>query len=317
MPDSPRELYRHIRRRVTDLTPETLDRAEYEALRADLDAVPHSERYRSWRQASVLLDVRFHERPWHTMRQLRRLQETMTRNGRAGQFEVFHQQVRDLLGGYTITPHGFNPRLDTLDPAALWGRVGELGAELERRGFTWFVTSGSLLGLVREGNVVAHDDDVDLCVVIEADDDPAAARAWLSAREVLVDLIRPQELHRVAKVDSADGPTIDLFPAWVAAGRLFAWPWSYGDLPASAALPPVERTIAGARLLLPREPERLLGLNYGEGWRTPDPLFRFDWPSARERFTPFLEPLEATTFALPEDPEDPEDIQDPEDPEAE
>lgn len=312
MPDSPRELYRHIRRRVAQLTPETLDHAEYVDLRARLDAVPPTERFRSWRQASVLLDVRFRERPWHTLRMLRRLQDLMTRNGRAEQFEVFHAQVRELLGDLTITPHGFNPRLDTLDPGALWSRVADLGAELERRGFTWFVTSGSLLGLVREGNVVAHDDDVDLCVLIEAEDDDSAAQAWLAAREILVDLIRPQELHRVAKVDSPDGPTIDLFPAWVAGGRLFAWPWSYGDLPAEDAVPVREQLVAGARLLMPREPERLLELNYGEGWRVPDPLFQFDWPGARERFSRFVEVLESTTFELPTDPTDdlPDDLPD-------
>lgn len=299
MPDPQRQLYRQIRRRVAELTPETTDPAEHERLRALLDEVPRPERYRSWRQASVLLDVRFRARPWAALRQLRILQETMTRNGRAEQFDAFHEEVRGLLGDFTITPHGYNRRLDSLDAPALWRRVADLGAELERRGFSWFVTSGTLLGLVREGGVVAHDDDVDLCVLLEADDETQAAEAWLAAREALVDLIRPQELHRVAKVDDPDGPTIDLFPAWCTGGRLYAWPWSYGEVAADDAVPLVEQDVAGARLLMPARPDVLLTCNYGEGWRTPDPLFTFDWPGARERFATFIGILEGEAGGAP------------------
>ena len=73
-----------------------------------------------------------------------------------------------------------------------------------------------------------------------------------------------------------------------------------GDLPSDAALPVREHSAAGgARLLMPHDPERLLSLNYGEGWRVPDPLFQFDWPGARERFATFVELLESTTFVVP------------------
>lgn len=293
MPDPQPRLYREIRRHVAQLTPEGRDPEVYAELRAGLDDVARPERFRTWRQCSVLLDVAYRERPWQVLRQLRLLQETMTRNGRAEQFAAFHEQVRVLLGTETITPHGYNPRLDSLDPGVLWTTVAELGAELEARGFSWFVTSGTLLGLVREGGVVAHDDDVDLCVLVEAEDDVAAAHAWLAARDALVDLIRPQELHRVAKVDTPGGLTIDLFPAWTAGGRLFAWPWSYGDVAAADAVPQRERIVEDARVLMPAEPERLLVQNYGAGWATPDPLFQFDWPGARERFATFIGVLEA------------------------
>ena len=33
----------------------------------------------------------------------------------------------------------------------------------------------------------------------------------------------------------------------------------------------------GVSVTVPRVPERLLAVNYGENWRTPDPTFTFDW----------------------------------------
>ncbi len=43
---------------------------------------------------------------------------------------------------------------------------------------------------------------------------------------------------------------------------------------------------------LPANPEKMLEVNYGEGWRHPDPLFKFPWASANKAFAPFLEELE-------------------------
>ncbi len=146
---------------------------------------------------------------------------------------------------------------------------------------------------MRNGGVIPHDDDADLCVLLDdAVDERSAARSWLRARGALADLLRPQRLHRVAKVDADDGPTIDLFPAWITAGRLFAWPWSYGDVAAGDVSPLERRVVAGVDLHLPRHPERLLEVNYGPDWRTPDPLFTFDWAGARTRFATFVHAVE-------------------------
>ena len=289
-------LTQEVRERLMALEPAALDETEadavYDGLRARLQSVPKDKRFRTWRQTSVLLDVRFRRRPAGTLRRLQQLRTSMTRNGRAHEFERFHATVRRLLGDLTLTPHGYAPSLSTTDEKVLWGRVAALGERLEDAGLSWFVTSGTLLGLVRHAGVIPHDDDVDLCVLLDAADEGEAARAWLRARAALADLLRPQRLHRVAKVDVHDGPTIDLFPAWIAGARLFAWPWSYGDVAADHVLPLETRVVAGAGLRLPSHPEQLLTVNYGEDWRIPDPLFTFDWTGARSRFATFVHDVE-------------------------
>jgi len=39
---------------------------------------------------------------------------------------------------------------------------------------------------------------------------------------------------------------------------------------------------------IPKNAEKMLSLNYGEGWKTPDPYFVFQWRSAKQRFSTFL-----------------------------
>lgn len=200
----------------------------------------------------------------------------------AASFALVQERVDALLAGDTVTIHGYNPRLDTLE-VDQWARLVELGSELERRGLTWFVVSGTLLGIVRHDGFVPTDDDLDIAVLLDAGDDDEAAAAWLDVRALLADLLRKQEHERGAEFD-LDGPTIDLFPAWVSTDdRLHVWPWCRGEAPASALLPLATHEVGGVKLPLPADPTTLLAVNYGD-WETPDPLFAFDWPRAHERF---------------------------------
>lgn len=192
-------------------------------------------------------------------------------------------QVDALLGDDVVTIHGYNPRLDTLE-VDQWARLTDLGDELERRGLTWFVVSGTLLGIVRHDGFVPTDDDLDVAVLLDASSDEEAAAAWLDVRALLADLLRKQEHERGAEFD-LDGPTIDLFPAWISADdRVHVWPWCRGEAPMSALLPLSLREVGGVKVPVPADPAALLAVNYGPTWPTPDPLFAFDWPRAHERF---------------------------------
>lgn len=292
----PADTVERVRSLVLSLPDTVLEDAGAESryldLRGELDAVPAESRARPWRQASVLLDVRFRRRPARVLRVLRRMRSAMAHDGQDAQFARFHAEVERLLGDHTVSLHGYAPRLDAVDVPDLWRRVSEVGARLEGLGLSWFATSGTLLGLVREGSLLPYDDDVDLVVLLDAVDEDSAARAWRRCRDDLVDLIRPQQLHRVAKVDQPGAPTIDLFPGWVAGDRVFVWPWSHGDVPRAAVLPLARLDVGGVAVPMPRDPETLLAVNYGPSWREPDPLFAFDWERALERFARFAEQVE-------------------------
>jgi len=52
-------------------------------------------------------------------------------------------------------------------------------------------------------------------------------------------------------------------------------------------LPLSRRRMGSVTVKLPAVPERLLEQNYGPEWRIPNPLWRFDWREAWDKFAAF------------------------------
>jgi hypothetical protein len=262
----------------------------------------------------VLVDLAFRQRPVRTYKQLHQIRERRLAQGAGADFDRFWQECRRALAPYALTPHGYSLALDSRDPGDLWRAVADLTVRIGELGHEVLVVSGTLLGLVREGAVLAHDDDVDLAVVLGRDDSPdaaGAAREWrdLRARAAEAGLLDPEfERRRPShcRVVTADGLKIDLFPAWQGGERMYVWPHTYGDVAATDVLPPVPRRIgeAGPLVLLPRRPELLLEANYGPDWHDPDPTFRFDWDRAHERFAGFVGHLGSRRGAGTEPPDE-------------
>jgi hypothetical protein len=81
---------------------------------------------------------------------------------------------------------------------------------------------------------------------------------------------------------------MDLFPAWLEDGRLYIWPHTFADASEADLLPLATTQQHGNELEIPQNPDRILAINYGDGWRHPDPSFRFDWVRAQQRFEQFI-----------------------------
>jgi len=144
-----------------------------------------------------------------------------------------------------------------------------------------FVTYGTLLGAVREGKLLGHDDDVDI--------------AYLSPHRHPADVMREsfaiqRTFHRlgwhvrrfsggflqVSRL-APDGRVrpVDVFTCFHTLGRFYQLFAVGADLERSAIVPVGSVTLEGRRLPAPADPAALLEATYGAGWRVPDPGFTF------------------------------------------
>ena len=134
----------------------------------------------------------------------------------------------------------------------------------------FFVCYGTLLGVVRDNDFIDHDDDVDVCFVAEGDMD-AAFREF----HHIVDTLRShgENIH-IADRGHFHWRGIDVFVAWFEKDGIYLYN-AGGRFSRSDVFPLQTREFKGRRILLPKNPEGLLELIYGPGWRIPDPNFQW------------------------------------------
>lgn len=152
-----------------------------------------------------------------------------------------------------------------------------------------FVTYGTLLGAVRDEELIGHDNDIDVAY-LSAYDHPAdiaresfqiqhklSRRGWkvrrVSGGFVQVGFERPDTVV----------PHVDVFASFYALDRFYQVFAVEAALPRAAILPLGEVTLHGKRLPAPADPEALLEATYGPSWRVPDPSFEFNAPEETRR----------------------------------
>ena len=150
---------------------------------------------------------------------------------------------------------------------------------------------GSLLGAAREGGVIGHDSDVDL--------------AYLSHQETVVGLNREMfDITRVLRraglrvlnksgsfvtvlFDAPDGGvgSIDVYSCFYLSGQLHETATIRTPVPREAIEPLGTLEFEGRELPVPADPDTMLEVSYGPGWRVPDPSFAHTPPpSTTTRF---------------------------------
>ena len=159
----------------------------------------------------------------------------------------------------------------------------------EHAGVAAYLNYGALLGAIREGQMLAHDSDTDLCY-LSAHDSPAdivleSYRITRAMRARGWNVLRMSGGDVKLLLPLSDGRTchIDVFSAFHVGHTFYQFGNRSGSLPRSAIVPFSTVELNGHVFPAPADPEAMLAFLYGPGWRTPDPTFRYADPPAGVR----------------------------------
>jgi hypothetical protein len=195
-----------------------------------------------------------------------------------------------LLEEYSLAlgPHGLTQTFDVKSDKQkdqIYQRLSTFLSHLINEfGVDAFVSSGTLLGFVRQGEFLGHDDDLDTCYISKESTPEGIVRerneikAFLNGKGYRVTDSDVAHLW----VHTGDNIMFDLFTGWIENNRCMMNPLPLPGVAASDVLPIKTIESHGYPIMMPANPEALMELNYGKSWKIPDPLWKFDWSHARK-----------------------------------
>jgi len=190
--------------------------------------------------------------------------------------EAGHPYAVDKMGHLT---RSFSSTTDETKREILAATQVVLRELRERCGVEAYLGYGALLGAVREGGMIAHDSDTDLCYFSHHSEPVDIIReSHRIERELKLlgwDVLRMSaaDLKVVWPLDDGRRIHIDVFASFVIGGELYILGEKRGRFDLDDLLPLGTVTLDGHEFAAPRHPEAMLVYLYGEGWRVPDPGF--------------------------------------------
>lgn len=136
---------------------------------------------------------------------------------------------------------------------------------------------GSLLGVVREGRFLAHDDDLDYIY----EGDLRRLRTLLESKAHGRWEVRDRGRFLMKVILRDSGLRVDVFRGFRTTDRMHVATIACGREVAlyffdrALLMPPTVRNYECGSFLVPREPEKFLASHYGSGWQVYDPTWTY------------------------------------------
>lgn len=154
----------------------------------------------------------------------------------------------------------------------------------DKAGVPAYICYGTLLGAVRNGKLIGHDNDIDIAYVSEHPHPVDVVREGYKVERVLRDagwvVRRGSGVRLNVRLRLSDNSVrfVDVFTSHWVEGVLYIPSDTGFRLPRDTILPLTTIELMGRKVPAPADPETLLAATYGPHWRVPDPSFRYTTP---------------------------------------
>lgn len=200
--------------------------------------------------------------------------------------------TKKAVGSWRLSGHGLfaDHSVRTLVPANITvstlAGFARLQEQFNNAGYKVLLCYGALLGLIRDGALMAHDDDVDALMILDNADGIDTAIAKIRS------IIGSEPSSIVLQSTNTEGLVflsisglrdisggLDIFFGWpeLGVGDRFMLPMEkvkYRSIPIDIIGSGIRRELAGSFITIPADPERFFGERYGSKWETPDFFYR-------------------------------------------
>lgn len=167
----------------------------------------------------------------------------------------------------------------------------EVAELMQQWGYPIYIVGGTLLGAMRSGAMLPHDDDSDFAFWCDKTDPQDVSLVSFELQRRLEEagyvVVRHSHAHLELVFLAESGSIdyyIDIFTGYHSDDGLYNQPFALrGKLALDRLLPTKTVEVNGVTLPAPAVPEAWLEFAYGKKWRVPDPSFQWKTPKATLR----------------------------------